>query len=457
MNTQHAVLTQQGLLYIHKDKWVCKGVPNPLTLCPMAELCLAHHISHLWIMNGWEYQPETDTGWSFAPHERSHHVAAISCWKRGHRQKDVEIIFPEYTSWHGTEKAPGWMYGVDPHDLLITLRYLEQCLEVPIGMSPGRVGWNYLKKLHPEWVEEIPGVDLKECHFISAVAPDIIWQRSLLTHEGNLLYLHKFDENASYPYAATQTDIGVGTPAHVDHGRDMDDFQTDRGTTRQSQAVGVWRVTAYVDPLPEFRNMPQIWHKREGWLAGPIIRLLRKAGVRVTVHEGYVFPEHHDVMVKWAKDLWIMRQVFNGAPGTEGMWKSEIGAKLAAKATKQLMNSTIGLTAFRKFDDDDEMKRPDIRAQIIARHTELTWHRINKIRQTYGVTPVLVYMDALYYLSNEPDGRKAFPELVKREGEMGGYKWEGRVSMDAGARAILSSKMGEAEKLEHLNKIGWMK
>ena len=421
--------------------------PEPCyTLYELANMAYKHFVTHLWVMPAYgDFIAIKGLGdWSFSCYEnRKGQMMGAAARKRGHRQIDVNIIFPQHTSWYGTEKAPGWLRDVEPHDLLITIHYLEQALGITITGSPGRTGWNYLKKLHPEWVEDVPGCDLKACHFDRKAAADIIWQRPLLSIERKKLYLHKYDKNAAYPYAATQTDIGVGTPVHVDHGGDS-------LPVNNNQAVGVWRCDVKKNNDTWMSSgRPDDWREGESWLMGPVIRLLRHAGYSVKAQEGYVFPEKHDVLVKWGKDLWAIRQGFSGPK-----WINKKCAGLAAKATKEMANKTVGMTAFGDFDEDEEMARPDIRLQVIARHRELTWHNIDKIRAMYGVTPCIVYMDALYYASVENDGRKALPELMKREGQFGGYKWEGCIPMEK-ALPILDAKMSEASKLEELNKIGW--
>jgi hypothetical protein len=454
MQTRHAVM------FLHKEApilmWIegngfCK---EPFTTTyqtrnTITEAGYKHYITHIWIMPNVGPIAETgDKGWSFSPHRnRRNDIMSISAFKQGHARKDLEIIFPQYTAWWGNDSSPGWCHDCSPHDLLITVHYLEQVLGVPVSASPGRTGWEYLKKVRPEWIEQTPDLDLKSCHFDKTATTDIIWQRSLLDTE-RTGYIHKFDKAAAYPYAASKTTIGVGTPVHKDHGDDAE-------PNSDKQSVGVWHCTVeYASSYDT--SMPPIWKEHrgktsQGWLSGPIIRLLRTYGHTVNVHEGWVFPESHAAMTKWANSLWGIRQGFESPH-----WRSEQGANLARTATKQLMNSTIGMTAFAGFEDDDEMKRPDIRIQIIARHRELTYHNIEKTRTLYGVTPVMVYMDALYYISANPDGRALLPDLVKREGQFGGYRYEGRVEITSDVLEIFDTKMGEAERLEYLNKKGWV-
>jgi len=74
-----------------------------------------------------------------------------------------------------------------------------------------------------------------------------------------------------------------------------------------------------------------------------------------------------------------------------------------------------------------------------------------------------VYMDAIYMISDNPNGRQAFPKLVEREFEedgttlkLGGFKYEGRVELTPDVLAMFNSSMSESSRLEYLNKKGWI-
>lgn len=463
-NTKHAVLFEEGdtslLMWIEGKSFRKEVVPLCTTLVQIAELAHARFISHVWVSPLYPSIPEQEET-SVKIFKRKVNTIptmfAASIWKSGWGKKNLMVIFPRYTSWWGEKTSPGWIRDAGPHDILITLYYLEQKLGVTVGSSAGRVGWSYLKKLSPDWLEDVPGVNLRTIHFTGSASADIIWQRPLLSIERRKKYLHKFDKSAAYPYAATCTDIGTGVPVHLE-GKDADvASQHEKG---HPQEVGVWRCSITYNGTLYNALMPPVWREEqgsyassEGWVIGPIIRLLRKVGHTVQVHEGWVFPERHDVLVKWANDLWAIRQDFS----TSGNWTNAKGAALAARATKQIMNHAIGMTGSPKLSDDDEMKRPDIRTQVIGRHRELTWHNIEKIRVMYGVTPAIVYMDALYYFSDEPSGLHALPELGKRTGKFGGYKWEGRVEVTPDVLAMFDTQMDESERLEFFNKKGWVK
>jgi hypothetical protein len=443
--SKHAILSPTGLLTIEASHWVDVAMEAPpRSLQDVAEMAVNARISHLWVM-GLEFPDtaENHDAWSFKVlKNRAGKMMGVSVWKRG--TGHTTIIFPQYTSWRNC----GWVEKASPKEMLVTLAYLEETLGVRVSGSAASTGWAYLKKCHAEWVEEIPGFNLIDAHFRGS-SDVIVWQRPLIPVEMKRLYLHKWDKNMDFPNAATTADIGVGTPVHMDGKEACDASQHIKG---HPQDVGVWRCTVKKTSTTWMSaGNGQEWEDGTNWIAGPIIRLLRVAGYEVEILEGWVFPERHDVMTKWGNDMWKFRNLFRD----KGQWTRPVCAGFAEKATKRMAVAAIGITAFRHFEDDDEKRRPDIRAQVIGREREVMWHNIEKIRRTYDLTPVMVYADAVYYLSDEPDGRAVLPTLVEREGKLGGLKYEGRIAMDD-AHIILDAKMAVWQKLEQLNRIGWV-
>jgi hypothetical protein len=262
----------------------------------------------------------------------------------------------------------------------------------------------------------------------------------MLKKKGVRGYLHKFDKSMAYTAACAMSDAfyGVGTPEHKDGAQGFD----------PKKSVGVWRCSVSGETS---EDLPPPWRGRE-WIAGPAIRLLQSQGYQVTIHEGWVFPQSHELMSLWAKRLWETRQSFED----EKAWKHPLCREFAYQSIKKIANSTVGTTAFSNFGDESaDQRRPDIRMQTVARNAEIVYHNILKVQKVHGVTPALIYMDAVYYLSDNPDGRAAFPTIVEREGKLGGYKYEGKIAIDSVVGDILASSSNAATKLEHLNKIGW--
>lgn len=462
MKTKHAVLyypphpfPNTSVMWIEGKGFHSEELADPCyTLYQLADVAYSRFITHLWVVPEYGEFPQTkgNSEWDISIHAPKGKMASASVWKRGHKQKDIEIIFPQHTSWWGEDKRHTWVQDANAHDLLITLHYLETVLGVPVGASPGSIGWSYLKKIHPEWIEEIPGVDLRSCNFTAHAGKDIVWQRPLTDEEKLAPFVHKFDGNSEYPYASTQTDVGVGTPVLL-VGEDAA-----RAATHEKghpQEVGVWNCTVAGAPANPALPTPWPTTKMVGdkWLSGPMIRLFRFMGYRVAIHEGWVFPARHDVMAKWAYDLWDIRQGF-----LDARWVSKKCAALARRATKQIMNATVGFTAFKGFTDpEEEKRRPDIRLQCVSRSAELVWHNINKIYTTYGVLPVMVYMDAVYYVTSDTEGAQARAHFSKREDKFGGFKHEGCIALTPDVLKMFDRKMSVADRLEVLNKIGWSK
>jgi len=130
----------------------------------------------------------------------------------------------------------------------------------------------------------------------------------------------------------------------------------------------------------------------------------------------------------------------------------------AAEALKQIAVSTVGLTGYGGFDEEPtDKRRPDIKMQVVGRTFEVMCHNILKLEKETGYFPVLAYTDALYYPSDEPDGRLAFPMLTGRESLLGGFKWVGRIELTREVKCVLTAKGATNKKLAELNKIGWRK
>ena len=442
--SHHGLLAQGKLVTLAPDGTINAQVPPwPGSYIDACELALAHRLTSLWMLDS-ELAPSVSGGaYSILENERHKRIATASVWKRGTGKHPINLIFTRNTSW-------AELLGESlPEDLLVALGYVEQVTGMPVTGSPGSMGWDLLKSIHPEWIETIP-VDLRELHFTARAGSDLIWQcPDILEQVLGHCYVHKFDKGGAYPYAGTVTDIGVGTPGHLAGEEACRASAHEKG---HPQEVGVWYCTvrygAYNPALPPALNEHRA-RGYEGWLAGPIIRLLRASGHAVDVREGYVFPARHDVMAKWGKFLWEARQ----ALADTQRFPLLAPARLAQRMIKRISVATVGFTAYKGFpDDEEEKRRPDIRLQVVSRNRELVKHNIVKWHELYGVAPLMVYMDAVYYASNEQNPRAIWPEIVKREGLLGGYKLEWTIPVTPGILAMFAQKMGVAERLEVLNR-----
>lgn len=362
----------------------------------------------------------------------------------------IQMIMFENTAWY--REGSHWGQECTPKELLTTILYLEKQLKISMGAGPGGVGWRLLKERHTEWLNDYPKIDLREHHFTPAAGHDIVWRSPDLARLEPGVYIHKFDRGMAFPYAAFfDNRYGTGTPLH-EQGEQSFHRQTVKGTWKNDR-VGVWRctVTGGADP-----RLPTLRHGE--WISGPYIRALRHLGYTVEIHEGYVFSESaesmpHEMMARWAKDMWDARQAFRKSED----WKNQRARKFAEDSCKLIAVATIGSTAFKDYDDQTEAdkRRPDIRLQTIGRSAELTVLTILAEQKRSGRLPVMVYADAIYYTLDHADGRGAFPGIVKREGEFGGMRHEGYKLITPDIHQILQSGKPESVMLEMLNESGW--
>ena len=459
MKTNHGCLTQEGLLVMNtaENRWQrYRELDIVHQISDLMEIALAYDLTHLWVHKEAEiadsvefanFNPERwnlRVTWDRNEKNEARRIASAYGWKLpSGGQRQITLIWPHNTKWK-------WGGESNPFDLLRTVGNLEQALQVPVGGGPATVGWKMLQQLHGDWLDK-PGVDLRQLHFGKEGARDLVWSRELSTEEQEMLYLHKFDKRSAYLAAAKSEFYGVGTPELI---------KGEASYTRRPgvghDRVGIFHCRVCANDTPILRN-----HYKSGqyWLMGPIVRLLRAMKYEVEILEGWVFPEERQLLSSWVTNksktgLWDVRQSFRE---DTTRWRREVPRRNAEIGAKQIAVATIGLTSYRRFGDEEtDKKRPDIKAQTVARNYELLFHNIYKGVQEHEIWPVMAYFDAIYYVSNEPNGLKVIPKLLEREG-LGSFKYEGTISMTPEISHLLNIPDSVASKLETLNKKGWSK
>lgn len=470
--TMHAVLGA-GAVHYHMPGWrgdirtqSIKTMPE--SLIELFEWALDSGFSHVWVLPeagviadeqwvgvalpagklGTEYEDEKHSMLlNFAADSRQLSSASIRRQPSG-GQKQIMIMFLGNTRWARVddEDEDNWCIGIAPRELLGTVFYLQNALDVPMGGSPSTMGWALLRKYHPDWVKDGPIGDLKSKHFGPHAAKPIIWQRPLQADElEDGMYLIKADKGMQFPDAASSSFYGIGSPVYTKH--------------YDAKKVGTWHIRAHYNPAAHPLLPPIYTGGTEGWVAGPLVRLLQSQGYEVEILEGWAFVNNgdkirpHMLLRQWANKLWDSRAMFRRPLD----FKNPRAARAAADCIKQIAVSTIGVTAYGGFEEDEytDKRRPDIKLETVARAIELMHHNIMKFFALYGQTPVMVYADALYYVCKCSNGRVAFPAIFAREGQLGGYKYEGSIKITPVVRDILTAKMSVNKKLHELNELGW--
>jgi len=438
MKTNHAVLSSTGMFISQRVQ------TSTDSLTSVMQTALDNGITHVWTNVGFpalrtEKGKCTVDGWDLLVQHKGTNLKSVTGWIPGKDQ--VQVIFVRNSRWAQGRDKNIWGKVCTPAQLLSTVGNLEKKLEVPVSASPGGTGWKLLSKFHPEWVKNVPTVDLMKMHMFAGIkgaAHDLVFQNPLT--EGK--YLHKVDRNSAYLYSATfDLFYGVGNPSHDPDGSKCD-----------GKSPGIWECEVY----PTNEQLPD-YPAGKYWLATPIINLMRYLKYEVEILNGNYWPKRtaHQSLSKWATFLWECRQFF--PPDSS-----------ERQAVKQIAIGTVGLASYGGYeeDEDTDKRRPDIKCMTVARTYELMMHSILKFRRLTGLSPHMCYMDALYYVSNSPSRDFLAPLLTRTvkgvtkstEKDLGGFKYEGYIEITPEVKDILNNRRIEGGGvLEPLNTIGWRK
>ncbi len=215
------------------------------------------------------------------------------------------------------------------------------------------------------------------------------------------------------------------------------------------KAPGVWRVRVKEHVLGDLP--PVVMWDRAEWVATPIVKLLQGIGHTIKIYDGWKFESYHGTLKNWAEWLWRQRQAFRDDVEE---WKSEVGRSYARIAVKEIAVATVGLTSYGGFESTERTfkQRPDYKLQAVAGTRATIFYNMIKVQKETGLTPVMVYLDALYYLSPEPDASFAIPGMLDKKDSLGGYKNEGwTLPVDKQVLSILTSDEAISKKLQVLN------
>ena len=446
-NTHHGILWKDALIYLKNKEYIFDNVEPPHVAWSVGELCqlaLEKGLTHLWVM--WEstYLSGEDSfrdaclDWDLFPSwkddlEIAHKLGkepllrSITGFKKPKGgQKRIQVIFTANTEWPFAELD--FEGKLTPGQLLMLIAHLEHDLGVTVGAGPGTTGWRYLEKMnepHPQWLSR-PQKDLAKLPFKEATPSPLLWSRPLAPLETDKKFIHKIDKNSMYLRACVEEMYGTGEPMQVD------------GSEYQAKLVGVWRIShldssdLFSPPLPW-----PFWWKGE-WAATPMVKAMMKMGFEVEVEEGWIFPQAHGIFKAWAQNLWRFRQSYPAGDPK----RADI---------KEIANKTIGLISYTGFEMETNKNRPDWRCQTVAgAYASLFYNMMRWALE--GLFPVLISTDALLYLSDEEDYRRALPGIEEHEGHLGGFKHVWTLPLDEDVKHTLALQAGAALKMGMLNK-----
>ncbi len=429
-----------------------------ITLPALYDLANDNHLSHLWIHPSCGIEINTPLGdemkdfdwlpnWKFdqsvadrlgqntlisfygrrqfRPYESTIHPTATGL----RRSYNLYIIFLEHVLWD-------WPKYMAPAQLLGLIHELEGKLTVQISGSPSGVGMRYLRRIearHENWFVA-PQANLQDIPFAEGAKP-LIWRRLPdLWELTEATHLVAFDKNAAFPRAAVEEIFGVGEPFRTNG----TNAYIERGL--HEKLPGIWHIAECIPPAENgaWKMLPPpIWKGAE-WLATPLVKLLYKmGGYNIKYDYGWVFPKSAHVYARWAKNLWEFRQEYEpGSPQRESF--------------KQIMNDTLGLTRSLRVAGSGKF-RPDHNTQIVAGARAAMLYNLIKYAQN-GYYPIMVQIDAIYYLSRTGDPERAVPGMLSHSQSLGGYKHKWSLPLTDQVKALLlAPKLAQTKILQQLN------
>jgi len=400
--SKHAVITDTSIVMIKDGERKLTGYAlqqSATHISQLWDMTRSLGITHLWVMPGSILDKAGSS--ALTP------VEGFEMWQASNmdgtpfdepqsgmmRKKGVELIvcYPH---------RGGFSWVVDkPLDILATVDYLENELNVTVEWSPRRIGMNLFRsyhenRKHQEWIasREQP---MDEMLFNSAGRDVQFYKPMTLDMVGK--YLHQYDKNSAYLSAATGITSGCGDAVYI------------KGEPSGPTQQGIYHVEIVDTTWPD--HLPPIIDTR--WVTADVMKYARRNGYTLLVTECYVFTEAHTILGKWAQRIWDARVTFK-----TGCYPYEQGRENAYHTMKQIALVSLGSFAMQK---KHSLSHHNWWAEVVGLARVRILANIAKY-EAHGCSLQFVKTDALYYVSSESNPEEAVNGILDRSESLGGYK-----------------------------------
>lgn len=429
----HGVVQDGKLVYslLHSSgrRQLVTASVNTTSVPSILQAAIEHNLHTVWVtpgdvLNYWtpeRAQDSTDT-WDIKITTARNPVRGLPDFIRGvsgrrkignyQDKRQVTICYPQWNTYQwNINEIPE---AADPIACLAAIHYLETAIGIPLHHNPGITGRNLIAETNstnsrPSWVVA-PTADLSNLGDLS-VGYDFAYQRGIdpTDMSGRPMYLHAWDKNSMYLGAGSSVELGTGNPVYINtHGIEEALKQWYDG-----KRPGYWRVDLHEKPA-----LNPLYEGQE-WVTTPLLKLLYAMGAKFTVREAWVWSEHHRILDKFATILWDARQ---GLKEDTAKYKHEGGRKLAYYSIKRIATAGPGMLANKDAQKyAPQWYRPDWRSTLVEDAKARLIYKLLQVEREYGVRPLCVATDCVFYLSEQPNPSLAFPHMFDRDG-LGGWK-----------------------------------
>ena len=314
--------------------------------------------------------------------------------------RDCCILFPD--------KAQNWEIDADDNPEVIERAFtrLQEHFGRSLVYPPGRLAIYLMEGARERAKEQ---VDYKRKP--SSLGPwselgDLDWKRTreFTGVEKQAKYIHAFDKKAAF-LQAVGIPLGLGEYRRWEGPIEIE--------LPLDNLPGLWlvRSMSYLNAredfaAPGFRGaevFPQ-------WVATPTLQLLAKLGLLTEIKEAYVATEAHKLFPTYQSRI---RRAIAEAESEMAVAASDDderfeAARMMKRFIKAIYVKGIGYL-HADFAKGEWFHRPDWWSTIVAEASARIFRDAMDVYVGAGALPVAVYIDCLYYVSNERDPYKAFP------------------------------------------------
>lgn len=329
---------------------------------------------------------------------------------------DYHLVFPAHMECCIPRRRDRGQWTLsDANTLSTTVNYLEKELGFPFLWTAGYNGEEYLRrvhyrmkgKIHPLPVEQID--DFNEVLHGAMDRP--VWRKLQENGEPGLseedcsnIHIVGLDKNGQYLGAANSVYVGNGG------------FKKVSAELHDKSLVGFWRYRLLDVSNTSFNgyDLPCPLDVNKSWASTTLLEAARTVGVEFEVLGGYIWEESGRYLERWAKDLWQKRVNLRDAK----KYPHEIARENAERTMKLTPNSMVGRFMH---EYSKEYFHPDWHLGIVHQAMASQTHTLHRLLRDYGLRPVLVNKDAIYFLSNEPaiPGFNLDPDVLKNFKKIG--------------------------------------
>jgi hypothetical protein len=316
------------------------------------------------------------------------------------------IIFPAHQECATT--APGlksqWELPA-PEYLYWTVYYIEQELNMPLLWSGGRMGEEMLRRSHTSLKNAIHPLDTGLGYQWEQVQKScmdrLVWK---------IPYLLPMDKNKMVGGDKNGQYLGASNGATLGNGNFLE------ATRFDPKSCGFWKyeITSVKDTPFNGKELPCPLDVNRKYASTALIKAAHDVGVQFDIEGGIMWPMNGRYLEHWSKECWQHRVEFRKPKSPD-----TISDRNAERSMKLYPNAMVGrfMNEYSK-----EYYHPDWQIGIIHQAIANQVYSLARWYKVFGIAPVLVNKDALYFVTQNVDAFLERTGLVQYSQELRGYK-----------------------------------